>query len=302
VRAGAALLAVALLAGCEGGEERGGAGSDLERLLPAASELEGWSVAEAPVTHLPGTLYEYLDGGADRYLSHGFRRLLHVRYQLGDDPLASVTLDLYDMGSALGAFGMYAAGRWPELEVEPWGVEGYREGPVAAAWKGRVFVHGESDDERPELIAMLERLVARAAQGAAGESTPPAILAALPAENRVPRSERYVPGNLLGHAFLSRGVTATYEIEGRRAELFFSRLESEKEAEEALEALRDHLVRRGGLDGDLPSIGDGGFRYLDRSLGSGSVVRSGVHVAGLHGEMSIEEREDLLARLVDGLR
>jgi hypothetical protein len=302
VKAGAALLVIALLAGCAGGEGPGEDGSDLECLLPAASELEGWSVVEGPVTHAPETLYEYIDGAADRYLTHGFRALLHVRYQLGEDPLASVTLDLYDMGSDLGAFGIYSAGRWPEVEVEPWGAEGYREGTVAAAWKGCLFVRGEADDERPELIALLERLVAGAADGVAGEPSPPAILAALPEENRVPRSERCLPENLLGHVFLSGGVTAIYEIEGRRAELFFSLLEDATDAGEALEALGDHLGRRGRLDGDLPSIGGGGFRYTEPTLGSGSVVRSGAYVAGIHGEMSAKERERLLARLVDGLR
>jgi hypothetical protein len=253
------------------------------------------------VEHSPESLFEYLDGGAERYLTHGFRRLLHVRYQLGDDPMASVTLDLYDMGSQLGAFGIYSAGRWPEVETRRWGVEGYRAETVAAAWKGRLFVHGEADDDRSPLIAMLEKLVARAARNAPGEASPPAILTALPTGGRLERSERYVPANLLGHAFLPGGVLAGYEVEGRRAELFFSDLGSEAGAGEALEALRDHLSRRGTLDRELSSIGEEGFRYKQPALGSGTVVRTGPFVAGIHGEMPTEERERILARLVIGL-
>jgi hypothetical protein len=297
----AGLLAVALLMACAGDPVPEDSEADLERLLPAASELEGWQVAEGPAAHGPETLFEYMNGGAERYLSHGFRRLVHVRYQLGDDPLASVTLDLYDMGSELGAFGIYSDGRWPEVETRPWGAEGYRFGAVAAAWKSRVFVHAEADDERPELVAMLETLVARVAGGVPGEASPPAVLAALPAEGLVARSERYTPSDLLGHAFLPGGVTATYQIEGRRAELFYTDLGGEEAAGEALEALRDHLQVRGEVGAPLASPGSGGFRFEALVLGSGSVVRAGSFLAGVHGEMDDEEREALLSRLVRGL-
>jgi hypothetical protein len=297
----AAILAAVLLTACAGDPAPEGSEVDLDRLLPVASELEGWGVAEGPTAHGPETLFEYMNGGAERYLSHGFRRLLHVRYQLGEDPLASVTLDLYDMGSELGAFGIYSAGRWPEVEARPWGAEGYRFGTIAAAWKGRVFVHGQADDERPELAAMLETLVARAADGAPGEPSPPAILAVLPAEGLVARSERYVPSHLLGHAFLPGGVSATYEIDGRRAVLYYADLGTEEAAAEALEALRSHLQRRGEVGEPLGTPGAGGFRFTAPTLGSGSVVRTGSHVVGGHGELSAREREALLALLARAL-
>jgi len=49
--------------------------------------------------------------------------MVHVRYQLGDDSLLSVTLDIYDMGSDLRAFGLYRSGRPPNAEVRDWGTE-----------------------------------------------------------------------------------------------------------------------------------------------------------------------------------
>ena len=97
------------------------AGADLMSLLPAPDTLEFWSIAESPTEYVPGTLWEYLNGGATRYVGFGFRRLVHVRYQLGDDPLASVTLDVFDMGGELGAFGIYRAG----LPAEATGVDTY---------------------------------------------------------------------------------------------------------------------------------------------------------------------------------
>jgi hypothetical protein len=297
----AALAGPLLLASCGAVEEPVEQRPDLALLLPAAPELEGWRVCEGPTEHSPGTLYEYLDGGADRYLGHGFTRLLHVRYQHGDDPLACVTLDVYDMASELGAFGIYSAARSPEAEVRAWGVEGYLMGTVAAAWRGPVYVHGEADDERDELIAMLERLVAGAGDRAPGDAVLPPVLAPLPRTGRVERSERYVPAALLGHSFLPGGVLAAYEVDGRRAELYLSDLGRERAAAEALAALRDHLAQWGTVEEGPIAIGAGGFRYTDPTLGSGAAVTSGRFVAGMHGELPAQEQDRILGELVTGL-
>lgn len=294
-RAGRALSAALLLVACGGARPPAAGGPELEQLLPEASELPGWEIAEGPDAFSPETLYERLDGGADRYLAHGFRRLLHVRYRLGGDPLASVTLELFDMGSELGAFGIYSALRSPGADIRPWGAEGYRRGAVAAAYRGRLFIHGEADDERPALVELLESAVARAAERAEGGTAPPSVLDPLPAVGRVAHSERYVPADLLGHAFLPGGVLADYEVDGARARLFISRLESETSAAAALADLRGHLSGTGGEGESRPAVGAEGFHFSDAVLGSGTAVRVGRHVAGIHGQLPVDVRERLLA-------
>ncbi len=130
-----------ILLGCGSKGEPAPEGLDLEALLPESSTIGKFRVAEGLAVFTPDTLWEYLDGGAPRYQAYGFQRLVHVRYELGDDPLASVVADVFEMGSELGAFGVYSSIRTPGAIVRPWGAEGYRSGTVAAAWKGTVFVH-----------------------------------------------------------------------------------------------------------------------------------------------------------------
>jgi hypothetical protein len=291
----AAALALLLLAGPAAGH------TDLARLLPAPSSLEGWRAAEGPAEYVPGTLYELIDGAAPRYLTYGFRRLVHVRYQLGEDPLACVTLDVFDMGSELGAFGIYRSGLSSGSALREWGAEGHRTGTLAAAWKGDVYVRAEADDDRAELIEMVDRLVARVCDEVAGDASRPAILAPLPAEGLVPRSERYVAEDLLGHAFLPGGVLATYEFEGDEARLFFSDLGSEAAVGEAMVMLRAHQERRGTIEREVPSIGAGGFRFSDPDLGNGTVAGAGRFVAGVHGRLPQKEQERLLGRLLESL-
>jgi hypothetical protein len=270
-------------------------------LVPPAASLEGWSVAEGPLTFRPETLFEYLDGAAPRYLDYGFRGAVHVRYALAADPQAAVTLDVFDMGSALGAFGIYSSARPRGVEPRPWGAEGYRYETVAAAWRGSIYVHVEADDERPALLRMMEQLAAGVADRAPGETTAPAILRPLPAEGRVPRSECYVARDLRGHEFLPGGVLATYALEGREAELYFSELKDAAQAEAALARLSAHHAQGGGIVREVRTARASGFRHEDPTWGSGIVVAAGRFVAGVQGDVPEEAQRRLLDALVAGL-
>jgi len=275
----------------------------LEALLPDASRLPGWRVVEGPVSYGPDRLFDYLDGGAERYLGLGFRQLVHVRYQLGEDPLACVRVDLFDMGGPSGAFGIYRSALPPDASHEPWCAEGHRSGPVAAAWKGSLYVHGEADDERPELVATLGTLLAEVCGGAPGEAVLPAFLEPLPEEGLVPGSERWVAVNLLGHGFLPGGVIASYRLAGCEARLYYSELASEGAAEQALARLHGEWARLAVLD-ELPSPGRGAFRYSDERLGSGSAVVTGRFLAGVHcdqPDLPADAQQRLLAALAAGL-
>jgi hypothetical protein len=287
--------------GCAGPPPPTGPPPGIAPLLPPVTELDGWTVAEGPLHFTPETLYEYVNGGADRYLANGFRELVHVRYQRGEDPTACVTLDVYDMGSELGAFGIFSAARRPELEARAWGSGGYRTGTVAAAWKGAVFVHAEADDERTELVELMERLVAEICDRAPGEPTTPAVLDPLPVEGRVARSERYVPADLLGHAFLPGGVLAAYEVDGKRGELYLSDLGSDAAATAAFERLRAHLERWGSVDPGPPPLAVEAFSYRDPTIGDGTAARVGGVIAGIHGELARADRERILRELLDAL-
>ena len=296
------VFVVAILAiGCGAGEEPSVGGTGLVDLLPTASSMDGWQIADGPTEYDSEGLFEYLNGGAPLYLDFGFQGMVHVRYQLGDDPLASVTLDVFDMGSELGAFGLYRSGRPPEAEVRPWGAEGYRSGTVAATWKGSVSIQAQADDEQPELIEAMEALVARVADSVDGGTSLPQIIDVLPSEGLAPTSERLVAKDLMSHAFLPGGVLATYRVADDEGTVFFSDLKGEIAVTEAMAGLRAHHEQWGEIVDEIDLIGDGGFQFSDPGLGSGAVVSTGSYVVGVHGGLSSDVQMDLLGRLVDSL-
>ena len=263
--------------------------------------MDGWQIADGPTEYDSEGLFEYLNGGAPLYLDFGFQGMVHVRYQLGEDTLSSITLDVYDMGSDLGAFGLYRSGRPPDAEVRDWGAEGYRSGAIAAAWKGNISIHAQADDDRPELIEAMEGLVTEVAKSVVGSISLPQITGVLPGDGLVPKSERIVAKDLMSHAFLPGGVLATYEVAGDEGTVFFSELANEAAVTEAMAGLRAHHEQWGEVGDEIDSIGDGGFHFSDPGLGSGAVVSAGIYVAGVHGGLPTEVQMDLLGRLVDNL-
>ena len=295
------LIAAALVVGCGAGKEPTPGGSDIARLLPEAPSTHGWQIVDGPTDYDSETLYEYLNGGAPLYLAFGFQGMVHVRYQLGDDSLSSVTLDVYDMGSDLGAFGLYRSGRPVEAEVRVWGAEGYRSGTAAAAWKGKIFAYAEADEDRPELIEAMESLVAQVAGGVVGGTSLPQIVGLLPGDGLVPWSERIVAEDLMGHSFLPGGVLATYRVAGDEGTVFFSELAGETAVTEAMAALRAHHEKWGKIVDDIDAMGNGGFRFSDPGLGPGAIVSTGSFVVGVHGGLPTDVQMDLLGRLVDNL-
>jgi hypothetical protein len=258
----------------------------------------GFHISEGPTVYDSESLFQYLDGGAPLYLKYGFQSLTQTRYQLGDDPFASVTLDVYDMGSELGAFGIYRSIAAPGAAIEDWGAEGSRSGTVAAAWKGSFYVQGEADDGRPELVGGLEHLMALAVGAIRGSVALPSDLDVLPREGLRAGSERYVAADLFGQAFLPGGVTAAYEVDGGQVELFYSRLGGVAEAVQALERLRAHEQQWGEVEADVDQLGDGGFRFTDPGLGSGVFIRNGSSIAGFHGD---GDGDDLVRELLTRL-
>ena len=295
------IVVAALIVGCGSGEEPEVGGTGLAELLPAATSMVGWQIADGPTDYDSESLYEYLNGGAPLYLDFGFQGLVHVRYQLGEDSLSSVTLDVYDMGSDLGAFGLYRSGRPPEAEIRVWGAEGYRSGTVAAAWIGGVFVSAQADDEQQELIEFMESLVAQVAKSVVGGTSLPPTIDLLPGDGLVPLSERIVARDLMSHEFLPGGVLAIYRVDDAEGTLFFSELVGGPAVTAAMAGLRAHHEQWGAIGEDIDSIGDGGFRFSDPGLGPGAVVSTGSFVVGVHGGLPAEVQVDLLGRLVDSL-
>src|SRR5512143_1516884 len=87
-------------------------------LLPAACSSSpgpldqaltgGYIATEESENYAGGSLYTYMDGGADLYLEYGFSGLSVRRYARGKD---RYLVELYEMKAPEAAFGVYSYNR-----------------------------------------------------------------------------------------------------------------------------------------------------------------------------------------------
>jgi len=79
----------------------------IARSLPAA--IEGWTKLSDNELYSPQNLYEYINGGAELYISYQFKHLLTQSYT--DSDSTEIRIDLFDMGSSFNAYGIFSHGR-----------------------------------------------------------------------------------------------------------------------------------------------------------------------------------------------
>jgi hypothetical protein len=79
--------------------------------VPRSAIPAGWT-ERSRTRYDRDTLYDYVDGGADRYLKKGFRGLTATRYAdaAGDE----ITVDAYDLGTAANAAALQAETKLPQ--------------------------------------------------------------------------------------------------------------------------------------------------------------------------------------------
>jgi hypothetical protein len=203
----AAVFFLALAAGLAQGRE---GSSELAALVP---RVDAWTQSEAPRSFFPESLFEYIDGAAESYLSYDFRELLVVDLEKKGTE-ATLTLEIYDMGSPVNAFGIFGAERYPENRAVSIGELGYLEGEALNFMTGRFYVKMLGFGLGEETGSVLAGVGAQVAAAVKVKGSLPAFVLAFPKENLVAQSEKYIKKNFMGYEFLRHGFVATYKVRG----------------------------------------------------------------------------------------
>jgi len=216
------LLALGLLSGFMASQPRQssaeaagkGAVDSLEEMLPGINEIRDWQRSGDAYAYAPEKLYNYIDGAADQFIAYGFVRLQGAEYVSSTDQKESITVDIYDMGSALGAFGIFTSKKDPASPALGIGAESFGNDQFVVFYKGRFYVEIQAritaavNSAAPKIAAHI------VADRIPGGNARPEILKLFPAAGRVPGSENYLAGGILGHVFLPRGVVSDYQVNG----------------------------------------------------------------------------------------
>jgi hypothetical protein len=159
----------------------------------------------------PKTIFDYLDGGAEVYLAYRMRGCLAREYTAGD---LVVTLDVFEMGSAADAYGMFTHDQ--DGEVLPIGQGALFRSGWLSLHKGRFFVSVTAT--QPHARALVLAVGNAAASAIDDEGQVPDLVARLPQAGLVGRSVRLLrsPVLLASHVDLGSnnplGLGANVEV------------------------------------------------------------------------------------------
>jgi hypothetical protein len=274
-----------------------------QRLLEMLPDtVEGWQQNDKPKFYEPANLFNYIDGSADLFLAYDFKCLLAAKYDQGKPDQAFISLDIYDMGTPINAFGIYSAERILDQKYIELGEQGYQRPDLIVLWKNRYIVKVSaviSNDTPPSAVMMtMAKHVAEIIPNT------PALpqLDLLPADGKVVNSEKYARKNYLGQGFLTNVVSATYEIgEGtnnQTATAFMMEAADAKQALAAFTKLRAFEAANGKWLGDLNITGMKSLKVKDPYSGTLLVVQRDKYVTGVYAEASSTLLRPVLDRLL----
>ena len=250
----------------------------------------GWTRIEALQHYTPDTLFEYINGEAEGVIPYGFRLLTQATYQRGE---AESVVDIYDVGSAEGAYGLFRSHSSVQAKPVDVGTEGAADEARVEFWQGRYYVAAAvPSPEAHKAVLALARGLARDLPPTAAM---PAYLALLPVGPRVPRSEQWTPISFLGQDALRDAVSAQYKLPGRQAMVFACRYADATAAAGALARFRSYIERK-----QKPRpfrLGDEGFAARDPFHGPLVVFRRGRSLGGMTGHARDTATAALLADL-----
>jgi hypothetical protein len=178
----------------------GGSIGDIPKtMLPDA--VRGWQADGDDHAYDAQTIFDYIDGAGEVYRAYNMKALLSRRYKQPGRP--DIIADVFDMGSAIDAFGVFTH----DLDGEDWSVGqgSVYKGGLLSFWKDRYFVSVFAEDETAEAKAMLLDLGRRVASAIGREGVKPALLRVLPAVYANPRRVHFFrhPVILNYHYFIS---------------------------------------------------------------------------------------------------
>jgi len=123
-------------------------------------------------------LYDYINGGAELFLSYGLKGMTGCKYN--GDGLPQVTVEVYEMTSSANAFGVYTQGR--DREEHEYGQGSQRFSDFILFWKDRFYILITAQKATPESEKAMTHLAVLLDKAIQTTGSIPAIVSDLPQE------------------------------------------------------------------------------------------------------------------------
>lgn len=222
--------------------------ADLSELIP--DEVNNWNKKEMQ-SYDPETLYKYINGGAELYISYGFEKMVSCTFVRENE--TDIFIDIFDMQNSYNAFGIFAHFR--ETIDSTYGQGSQYTFGNLLFWKDKYFISilasPETDDSKEAI-----KLIAQHSDNKIKETgVIPKIINKLPKENLIQESIRYfrhyiwlnsfyfiADKNILHINESTEAVLAKYQNEKQQSILLLVNYENETDANQAIENFINHYL------------------------------------------------------------
>jgi hypothetical protein len=279
-----------------------GAAESLENMLPGINEISGWQRSGAPYAYTPEQLYTYIDGAADQFIAYGFVRLHGAEYVCTAEQQESITVDVYDMGSALSAFGMFTSKKDPASAGLGIGAESFGNEQLAAFYQGRFYVEIQARISRPGNRSVPQTAARMVAAKIPGKNSKPEVLALFPSSGRVPGSENYMVGGVLGHAFLPRGIASDYRRNGELMKAYIVLFPGAAQAGAAFEKYKKYLTGAGEKVIPRAGVGEKSFAAHEQYQKNIVAAQMRNYIVCVTGLSNIQTGEQLAQEILETIQ
>ena len=181
-------------------------------------EYKGLILSKEIKSFEPGTLWDYINGAADSYLSYEFQHLDVGEYHQSEENYIKV--ELYRHKNAIEAFGIYSIERSPDFEFIEIGAQGYQVDNVLNFVCDNYYVKMEARGDHTVMNPHLSTLAILIMESIDKNSEFPLIIELFPEEGLIGNSELYISKSFLGYDFLNSAFTADYLVDNREFQLF----------------------------------------------------------------------------------
>lgn len=185
---------------------------DTSSLLPLPESIPNWTYEFEPEMYAADNLHEYINGEAELYKRYDVIDMATASYINPTDPSLTFTIDIYNMGTALNAFGIYSYYRHPDMNFADIGEQAIISDVSVRFWKGQYFVSvvgGRMDSQ-------IQKVILNAAEKVASEIHAldyPQELMLLDSLYQRPNTLKYICNTEWENVKITKLLQADYQIE-----------------------------------------------------------------------------------------
>jgi hypothetical protein len=224
------------------------------------SEAAGWKWDGKEMKYNSKTLFDYMDGAAELYLTYGFQNLTVRRFEKSKQP--PIIVELYEMASPEDAYGLFSFERQDDAAGIGQGSE--FGGGLLRFWKGKYFVSIYADGEGAGVESAILKVGRDVANSIPATGPEPKLIGFIPGKELglVDKTVRYLKShvllnqrffiahqNILNLGRKTEAVMAQYLQDRQKAQLLLIRYPDSKEAGDAYQSfMKAYLPDAGEKD------------------------------------------------------